>query len=102
MTVVPDASVVIKWFVPEADSEAAQALLHGDHDFVAPDLLFAEVANTLWKKTQRGELSTDEAVALLSDVRRAAIEGVASRELVDDALAVAARTAAASTTRCTS
>src|SRR5262245_52514537 len=92
MTLVPDASIVIKWFVPEVDSDAARALLDGDHDFVAPDLLFAEVANTLWKKTRRGELALDEAVALLNDVGRTAIESISSRDLVDDALAVAART----------
>jgi predicted nucleic acid-binding protein len=92
MTLVPDASVVIKWFVPEAGSDAARALLDAGHDFVAPDLLFAEVANTLWKKTRLGELSTDEAAALLEHVGDTAIEGVSIRDLVDDALVVAART----------
>jgi predicted nucleic acid-binding protein len=91
MTLVPDASVVIKWFVPEIHSAAARTLLNGDHEFVAPDLLFAEVANILWKKTRRGELTEVESGALLEGLGRTTIEGISSRDLADDALAVAMR-----------
>ena len=45
---VVDASVAIKWVVPEAGSERAITLL--DHGLVAPDLLFSECANILWRK----------------------------------------------------
>jgi predicted nucleic acid-binding protein len=34
---VVDASVAVKWVVPEADSERAELLL--DHGLIAPDLL---------------------------------------------------------------
>ena len=47
---VVDASVVVKWFVPEIHSDAARRLLVLPHEYVAPDLLFAETANTIWKK----------------------------------------------------
>jgi predicted nucleic acid-binding protein len=51
MTVVPDASVVVKWFVPERDHEPARDLrddyLDGRHDLVAPALLPFEVTNGL-------------------------------------------------------
>jgi predicted nucleic acid-binding protein len=53
-TLVVDASVVIKWFVPEPGSAAARQLLGQDHEFYAPDFLFAETANVLWKKFRRG------------------------------------------------
>lgn len=92
MTLVPDASVVIKWFVPEVHSDAARTLLDGDHHFIAPDLVFAEVANTLWKKARRGEITSDQADALLDDLGRTSIEGIPSRDLVDDALMIALRT----------
>ena len=39
---VVDASVVVKWFVPEIHSDAARRLLVLPHEYIAPDLLFAE------------------------------------------------------------
>ena len=45
-----DASIAIKWLVDEDDSDKARALLDGRNVFIAPDLLFAEVANALWSK----------------------------------------------------
>lgn len=51
MNVVPDASVVVKWFVPERHHEPARDLrddyLEGHHDLVAPALLPFEVLNAL-------------------------------------------------------
>lgn len=61
MTLVVDASVAIKWVVPETQSEEADLLLAGDHALEAPDLLATEAANTLWKKIVRGELSARQA-----------------------------------------
>ena len=51
---VVDASVAAKWLAPEPDSSLAEALL--DDELIAPDLLFAEVGNILWKKQMRGEM----------------------------------------------
>ena len=53
---VVDASLVIKWFVPEIHSEAARRWLGASHDYVAPDLLFSEIGNAVWKKVRRQEL----------------------------------------------
>lgn len=53
---VVDASVAAKWLAPELESPQAAALLNDK--LVAPDLLFAEVGNILWKKQSRGELDT--------------------------------------------
>jgi len=53
---IVDASVAIKWLVPEEDSELADALLHGG-GLIAPDLIVAEIANAVWKKRLRNELS---------------------------------------------
>lgn len=51
MNVVPDASVIVKWFVPERNHEPARDLrddyLEGHHDLVAPTLLPFEVVNAL-------------------------------------------------------
>jgi predicted nucleic acid-binding protein len=58
---VVDASVAAKWLAPEAESDVAAALL--DDELLAPDLLFAEVANILWKKQLRAEMDAATAGA---------------------------------------
>lgn len=62
--VVIDASVAVKWFVPEPGSIAAAALLSAPIARMAPDLLTAEIGNTLWKKIARNELSRGEALSI--------------------------------------
>ena len=42
---IVDASVAVKWVVPERDSERAAALR--GHTLISPDLLFSECANIL-------------------------------------------------------
>jgi len=56
---VLDASVVVKWWFSEDDvflADAARTFLkaycEGDLDIHAPDLLYAEVGNVLWKATR--------------------------------------------------
>lgn len=60
-SVVLDASVAIKWYVPESGWVAARALLDSRLLFVAPALFLAEVGNVLWKKVRRGEIDADNA-----------------------------------------
>ncbi|QNT70449.1 type II toxin-antitoxin system VapC family toxin [Defluviicoccus vanus] len=55
MTLVVDASVALKWFLPEPDSLAAEAVLRRADDLIAPTLLVAEVCNAAWKRFRRGE-----------------------------------------------
>jgi predicted nucleic acid-binding protein len=65
MTLVIDASVAVKWIVPESGSAAAAAL-RGEHaHFIAPSLVIAEIGNALWKKASRGEIIKREAVPAL-------------------------------------
>ena len=64
---VVDASVVVKWYVPEVDSEVAGAILRGDAELLAPELLLAEMGNLLWKKVRRGELEVDEGEAIIDE-----------------------------------
>lgn len=86
---VVDASIVVKWFVPEIHTEAARHLLTLPHEYVAPDLLFAETANTIWKKIRRGELTIEEGRRLVADIGRVAVETVSCRALAEDAHALA-------------
>lgn len=58
---VVDAGVVIKWFVEEVQADQARELQDDQYELFAPDLLWPESGNILWKKVQRGELMADEA-----------------------------------------
>ena len=67
---VIDASVAIKWYVPEEDAAPAMKLLalagSGEMEFHIPDLMYCEVGNILWKKVRVGELSEPEAAEIAS------------------------------------
>jgi predicted nucleic acid-binding protein len=86
---VLDASVVIKWFVPELLAAEAEGLIDREHELLAPDFLLIECANIVWKKVRRGEMlraAGDEALVLLSN---GAIELIETRPLVEPALQLA-------------
>ena len=57
--------------------------------YLAPDLLFAETANTVCKKIRRGELSAERGQRLVEDIGRVAVETVPCRPLAEDAVALA-------------
>ena len=89
---VVDASVVLKWFVPEIHSDAARRLLAATHQFLSPDLLFPEMGNAIWKKVRRGELTAEEGQRLAADISSVAVETVSTRGLMIDAHALAVTT----------
>lgn len=89
---VIDASLVVKCFVPEVHSDAAHRWLEAAHDYIAPDLLFAEAGNAIWKKVRREELTQDEGRRLAMDLSRVAVEAVSMRGLLPDAHALALST----------
>lgn len=60
MTVVVDASVALKWYLNEEDSEQALALLASDERLIAPDLIVAELCNGAWRLIRRGELRREQ------------------------------------------
>lgn len=91
-TFVLDASVVIKWFIPEVHSAAARRLLEGVHNYFAPDLLFAEVGNAFWKKVQLGQLIADDAQEFVTDLSEINVETLPCRTLAGDAHALAVAT----------
>jgi predicted nucleic acid-binding protein len=51
---VVDASVAVKWLLPEPGRPLARRLLTEGEPLCAPDLLLAEVGNALWKNIRRG------------------------------------------------
>ncbi|HLB41939.1 MAG TPA: type II toxin-antitoxin system VapC family toxin [Gammaproteobacteria bacterium] len=88
-TIVVDASVAIKWFIPEVHAIAATRLLHKNLQFIAPDLIFAEVGNILWKKYRSKELTLDTANGILNDFKKLPLNSCASEFLLDTAWQIA-------------
>ena len=86
---VVDASVVIKWFVDEVHAEAARRLQEDRYDLLAPDLLWPESGNILWKKVRRGELTPDEARLIRGGLEQQPISIFPSRLVLEPALEVA-------------
>ena len=61
MTLVVDASVALKWFVREEDSEVAERVLTTAEPLHAPSILLSELANGLWKNCKRGLIDANQA-----------------------------------------
>lgn len=74
MSWVVDASIAVKWVIPEVLSDLADRVRDGTEDLLAPDLLLVEVANALWRKTTAREISAREADAAFDLVRRSGID----------------------------
>ena len=89
---VVDASVVAAALFPERHSEAARALLVSDTTLHAPDLIYPEVANVIWKRHGRREIDDTEAFDLLTDVMALPLEITPCDQLVGVALELALRT----------
>ena len=88
MTLVVDASVALKWFLPEELEDEADALA-GRDDLVAPDLIFSEIGNALWARAARGLLAREGAERSLEAFEAAALTIVESPPLARRALAIA-------------
>ena len=91
MSWVVDASVAVKWVIPEALSDAADRVRDGEDDILAPDLLLVEVANALWRKTTAKEISPREADAAFDLVRGSGIDLHPTGPLLSRAMDVARR-----------
>jgi predicted nucleic acid-binding protein len=88
---VADASVAIKWFVPEVHWAAASRLLDGETVICAPDLIGPEMGNILWKKIRRGEVGAAKAFEMLGIFRTLGVEIYPSAVLLPSALDLAVR-----------
>jgi predicted nucleic acid-binding protein len=89
MTLIVDASVAIKWCVEEEGADAAHALLKRQ-PLRAPDLIAAEVANALWKKSRRGEVAPEQLAFAFETSMRLIDELVSTKDLAERALELAA------------
>lgn len=58
---VIDASVALKLFLQEPESEQVARLWQRAEGWIAPDLLIAETGNALWKALRRSEIRPEQA-----------------------------------------
>ena len=86
---VVDASVAVKWFVSEIHSDVALRLLEPDLIISAPDLIGPELANTIWKKVRRQELTRAEATEILNAFENIGVEIYPSAVLLSSAFELA-------------
>lgn len=91
--IVVDSSVAIKWFVPQPNSTKAREILSAYQDggllLLAPDLIYAEVGNIIWKLHRFQGVSEVDAEAILNTFQSIAFVITLSASLLDDAYRLA-------------
>jgi predicted nucleic acid-binding protein len=87
--IVVDASVAVLWLTPEPGSAGAGRLEDSDALLLAPDFLPIEVANVLWKKVRRDEMTARQAEDALTDLTSGALVIMESAPLVIRAMRLA-------------
>lgn len=88
--IVVDASVVVKWFIPENDSDKATALLRSGKKLVAPEIIRIEVAAAFTRLYRTGHLDKPTVATQLEKWRRAIAKQTVSLEPTRDDFDVAA------------
>jgi predicted nucleic acid-binding protein len=86
---VLDASVVAKWLLPEVHSEQALSFLASGDRLIAPELLRHEIARSLTRRIDSGEITRDEARRVSSALARMPIAVAGSPALSAAAVDVA-------------
>ncbi len=74
--IVVDASVAVKWFLPETGANDAQQLLASGEALVAPSLIRVEVAAAIARKARLKEITRQDAEAAADLWLEAIVDGV--------------------------
>lgn len=89
MNLVVDASVAVKWFVEEEDTNCACLLADGAEAIHCPHLLASEVGSALWRKVLRGQMELGDARTGMESLARMPITWHADEALGADCLRLA-------------
>ncbi len=88
-TFVIDTSVAIKWFLKEPFEKEAikirDAFRDKKCDLLAPDLIYSEFANTIWKRVLFNNLDKQLAELIIADFSLIPLKIVPSRNLILEA-----------------
>jgi len=88
MNRIVDASIVVKWFIPEPQWEYA-VCLQNSPDLFAPDFMQLECSNVLIKKVRRGEIDRETANQIQQQLQWTPIQLYPWQELVGEATVIA-------------
>ena len=92
---VVDSSVVAKWILPEPDSAEAQLFVfesaQRNERLVILDLVYAEVANAIWKQYHRGLATLAEARIFLDSLLRCPVQVEPATRVLQLAFEIAAK-----------
>jgi len=86
---VVDASVAVKWYVPEVHTEVALRFLDEQYELLVPGLFFPEFGNVVWKKQRTGEISVEEARAIVGAMDKVSFIVYPSENLLRPAFEIA-------------
>ena len=78
---VVDASVAIKWFVPEIHSDAALRAQHAGTHLHIPAFMVLELGNVLAKKIRRSELTPRDGETILKEIKKLPLQRHADERL---------------------
>ncbi|TDB38195.1 MAG: PIN domain-containing protein [Actinobacteria bacterium] len=87
-SLVVDASAMFKCLVCEEWSREAVSILQRAEGLTAPDLLYAECANAIWKRVRRGLLVGSDADDLVAQLRAYPLQALPLGDLTADALRI--------------
>jgi len=91
--IVVDASVAVKWFIPEPGEEDAGKLLSGTQQLIAPALIRLEVTGALIRRFREGHLTEQRAregaQTWETMLRNRILHLIPDAELYDDAVQLA-------------
>jgi predicted nucleic acid-binding protein len=93
--VVVDASILVRWVLPEPDRAAALQLLRqsvtGEATLIAPALVMAEASSALSRRFRRKQLTEEEARTAYQYLQRRRPTLVEDAKLLDDAMELSLR-----------
>lgn len=89
---VVDASVAIKWFIPEIHSNAALQVPRLEARLHVPALLTLELGNVIAKKIRRKELAREQGATILRELRQLPLQRHADERLFPAAYELALNT----------
>ncbi len=82
---VVDASVAIKWYVPEVYEQEASRLQKSGDELHAPELILPEFGNIVWKKVTRREITEKEGQKIVTEFSRLNLVYHPQRQIIKSA-----------------
>jgi predicted nucleic acid-binding protein len=90
VTLVVDASIALKWFLPyEPLADRAVSIVRDGTPLIAPDILVAEVCNAAWRLARLGRFKQDQVAEIAAILPRFFDALVGAADLAPRAVAIA-------------